>query len=267
MFKLWRLICKTGTDSTHLQRRSLFVCKHLISITNHIHYYRRREYNTKCFLCRDSQGGCLSGYVRWVCSEVQLFLLAGEWRATECELRLTSIKSGVMTSSKSAFLSMISGHTGWSLECAACTIWRRQSFQRVLHRLHFHQRTVFLWTFLSRALEKVDVNSKIQNKLFILVWGGFCLYWTKVNVLSRIWKHLFSVISDTANTSRRSCVKHPSVFFLFGVFWWLSNHFTTSLQLLLLRHWCSHDAVTDTHITASSGRASSTGNLCFCGDC
>ena len=52
----------------------------------------------------------MSGYVCWVCSEVQLFLLAGEWRATECELRLTSIKSGVMTLSKSAFLSMISGH-------------------------------------------------------------------------------------------------------------------------------------------------------------
>lgn len=65
---------------------------------------------TKCFLCRDSQGGCLSSYVRRVCSEVHLFLLVGEWRATECEFRLISIKSGVMTPSKSACFSMILGH-------------------------------------------------------------------------------------------------------------------------------------------------------------
>lgn len=36
-------------------------------------------------------------YVPWVCSEVQLFLLVGEWSAIEFELRLISIKPGVMT--------------------------------------------------------------------------------------------------------------------------------------------------------------------------
>lgn len=35
--------------------------------------------------------------VGWVCSRVQLFLLVGEWSATECKLRLISIKPGVMT--------------------------------------------------------------------------------------------------------------------------------------------------------------------------
>lgn len=39
----------------------------------------------------------MCSYLHWVCSEVQLFLLVGEWSASECELRLTSIKPGVMT--------------------------------------------------------------------------------------------------------------------------------------------------------------------------
>lgn len=47
--------------------------------------------------------GRACSYVRRVCSEVQLFLLVGEWPATECELRQILVTPGVMTPSNKAF--------------------------------------------------------------------------------------------------------------------------------------------------------------------
>ena len=83
---------------------------------------------------------------------------------------------------------------------------------------HCSSIAVFLYAYFLQILKclfrkaelKLEKLIKKNKKVFTPTWGGFWLYWQRVDALNRMWKHLWWINSDVANS--RSAVSTVDIF-------------------------------------------------------